>query len=75
MGIAYTWVKDQEAPRWMKVFVVFATVVISLSTAFVKQHSMVDVLVALPVSLLAEILVFGKSYWLPRIQGKPRGDG
>ena len=41
---------------------VFAAVIISISTTFVKQHSVLDVLAALPVGLLAEYLVFG-NYW------------
>jgi len=36
----------------------------------VKQHSAVDVLMALPVCLLAEALVYGRDYWLPRLKGR-----
>ena len=41
---------------------------ISLSTSFVKQHSMVDVFAALPLGALAEWLVYGKSYWRKRLR-------
>ena len=37
---------------------VTAVVVICAATAFVKQHSVLDIFAALPVGLLAEILVF-----------------
>ena len=40
---------------------VLSAVAISLSTAFVKQHSVVDIFAALPVGLLAEYLVFGRT--------------
>ena len=41
---------------------------VCLSVMFVKQHSFVDVMWALPLCLLAELLVYGKSYWLPRLR-------
>ena len=36
-------------------------VAISVSTAFVKQHSVVDIFAAIPLGLLAENLVYGKT--------------
>ena len=39
---------------------------VCMAVCFVKQHSSIDVLAALPVCLLAEGLVYGKDYWLPR---------
>ena len=65
MGIASTWVKKQDAPTAWKVFVVLAAVVISIATAFVKQHSVVDILWALPLSLLAEWVVY-RRWWRDR---------
>ena len=70
LGIASVFLKDKEAPRWWKVLLVFLVILISLATTFVKQHSMVDVLAAIPVGIVAEILVYGKSYWLPKLTGK-----
>ena len=60
LGIASTWLKEKSAPWWLKAFVVFAVVMICLSVAFVKQHSVVDIFAAIPVCLLAEWLVFGR---------------
>lgn len=68
LGILSVWRKDQYASRGWKVFVAVAVFLICISVCFVKQHSAVDVLAALPLGLLAEILVFGKSYWLPRLR-------
>ena len=62
MGIASTWVKEKGVSKWWKAFVVFAVIMICLSTMFIKQHSAVDFFAALPVCVLAEIIIFGK-YW------------
>ena len=43
---------------------------VCLSVCFVKQHSAVDVFAAVPVCLLAEALVYGRDYWLPRFRRK-----
>lgn len=71
LGIASVWVKEYGVSRWWKAFVVFAAVLISISTAFVKQHSVVDIFAALPLALLGEIIVFGKCYWWPKIRKMP----
>ncbi|MBQ8185224.1 MAG: phosphatidic acid phosphatase [Lachnospiraceae bacterium] len=68
LGIASTWLKEKSASVPWKVFVVIAVILICLSTAFIKQHSVVDAFVAIPVCILAEIIVFGKSYWKPRLK-------
>ncbi len=62
IGIASTWCKCRKAPAWWKAFVVAAAVIISVATAFVKQHSVLDIAAALPLSLLAEILTFHVIY-------------
>lgn len=62
MGIASAWVKAKAVSHWWKGFVIFAVVMICLSTMFIKQHSAVDVFAALPVCVLAEVIAFRK-YW------------
>ena len=57
-GIASVWLREKQAWPWWKAFVVIAVALICLSTMFIKQHSAVDFFAALPVCLLAEILVF-----------------
>ena len=66
IGIASVWLKKKDAWTWWKVFVVVAIILICLSTMFIKQHSAVDFFAALPVCLLAEGIVYGKDYWLPK---------
>lgn len=67
LGIGSCWLKEKNASKLWKGFVVFSVILISLSTAVVKQHSVIDIAAALPVGLLAEILVFGK-YWKNKLR-------
>lgn len=68
IGIASTWLKEKQSSKWTRLFVVLACLLICASVVFVKQHAFIDIIAALPVCLLAEILVFGKSYWMPKLQ-------
>ena len=58
LGIASVWLKKKDASPVWKVFLVILVATICIATAFVKQHSVVDILWALPLGLLAEILTF-----------------
>ena len=60
IGIASVWFKEKSASVSLKVFILIFVVLVCLSTMFIKQHSCVDFLAALPVCLLAEIIVYGK---------------
>ncbi len=62
VGIGSVFWKQKDVPLWWKHFMVIAVIIISISTAFVKQHSCVDILAAIPVCLVAEALVYGK-WW------------
>lgn len=70
IGIASAWLKEKEVSPWFKAFIVFAAVMISLSTAFVKQHSILDAFGAIPVCILAEVIAYGRSYWKPKMKKK-----
>ena len=59
--------KDEHLSKPFKVFVTCFSIMVCLSTAFVKQHSVVDIFAALPVVLLGEALIYGKSYWSPKL--------
>ena len=69
IGVTSVAFKNKNCPRWGKIALVITTVMVSLAVCFVKQHSAVDVLAALPMCLVAEIITFGKDYWLPRLRG------
>ena len=71
MGIAAVWCRRRESsPAW-KAFVALSAALISVSTAFVKQHSVVDIAAAIPVGLLAELQVFGRTRLNRWIEGRP----
>ena len=73
IGIASVWLKEKAAHWAWKSFVVVAVILICLSTMFIKQHSAVDFFAALPVCLLAEVLLYGKNYCPPKFhKQKPR---
>lgn len=66
IGIASSWLKEKSAPRLWKIFIVMFVVLICLSTMFVKQHSAIDVLAALPVCALAEWIAYGRKKKSPK---------
>lgn len=66
LGILSVALKDKQLHWGVKAGIGFFVVMVCLAVCFVKQHSAVDVLVAIPVCLVAETIVYGKDYWLPR---------
>lgn len=58
IGIASVWLKEKDISKYWKIFITITVILICLSTMFIKQHSVVDFFAALPVCLVAEILVF-----------------
>lgn len=62
LGIASVWVKEKGVSRWWKAFVVAAVILICLSTAFIKQHSIVDAFAALPICAAAELILYRDYY-------------
>ena len=63
LGIASVWVREKDASVLWKIFVVVAVLIICLSTAGLKQHSVADAFAAIPVCLVAELVTYGKTYW------------
>lgn len=60
IGIASVWLREKDVSRKVKAAIVAAAALICVSTAFIKQHSVVDFFAALPVCLLAEYWVYGR---------------
>ena len=67
LGIASAWLKERTASKVWKTFILVMVILICLSTMFIKQHSALDALAAIPICLLAEYIVYGKSYWRKKI--------
>lgn len=61
IGIASTWLKEKSASKWCKTFITIFCFLVCISVSFVKQHSVVDIIAAIPVCFLAEWIAFGKS--------------
>ena len=68
LGLASVWVREKSAGRLWKVLMVTMSLLVCLSTVFIKQHSVLDFVWALPMCLLAEIVAYGRSYWLPKFK-------
>ena len=64
IGIASTWLREKSASKGCKTFIVAFCTLVCISVAFVKQHSVVDIFVAIPVCMLAEYFTFIR----PKIQ-------
>ena len=62
IGIASAWLKEKSAPWYVKVVVTAFVVMVCLSVAFTKQHSVVDIFAAIPVCIVAEIFAFRPYY-------------
>ena len=62
IGIASIWLKEKSAGWLFKTFIVIICLTVCLSTVFIKQHSVVDGFMAVPLCILAEIISCG-GYW------------
>ena len=67
VGIASTWLKEPLASKRCKLFITIFCFFVCISVAFVKQHSVVDIFVAIPICFMAEWRAFGKDYWKQRV--------
>lgn len=59
LGIASTWLRERSVTWKTKLPIVVFCILVCMSVVFVKQHSVVDILAAVPVCLLAEFITFG----------------
>ncbi len=64
--IASVWLKEKGIKRLFKAFIVVFVILVCLSTMFIKQHSFLDFVAAVPMCLAAEVLVYGK-WWKNKI--------
>ena len=69
IGIASVWLRQKEVRPVWRGLIALLCALISISTAFVKQHSVLDILAALPLGLVAEALVYGR-WWKERLGRK-----
>ncbi len=57
-GIASAWLREKDAAPWTKAFIVILVIIICVAVTFVKQHSALDVIVAIPLGIFAEWFVY-----------------
>jgi len=62
VGIASAWLKERSAAWYTKTIVAAFSLMVCLSVAFTKQHSVVDIFAAIPVCIVAEIFAFRPYY-------------
>lgn len=62
IGIATVWLKEKNSHPIFKAFIIVFAFTICLSTMFIKQHSALDFLAAIPLCILAEFLVYKVFY-------------
>lgn len=62
IGIASAWIKQRDVSKLWRFAVVVFAVLICLSTAFIKQHSVLDAFAAIPLCILAEIVAYKIAY-------------
>ncbi len=60
IGIASVWLKEKGAHWATKLFVAIVCFLVCLSTMFIKQHSFIDVVAAIALCAVVEIIVFYK---------------
>lgn len=63
MGIMSVWLKQKKLKPLGKFLIAALCVMISISTAFVKQHSCVDIIAALIMCVFIELFVYRKRYF------------
>lgn len=67
IAMASVWLKEKTASLFEKWFVFITAILVCLSTVFIKQHSVVDGFASLGLCFVIEVILYGKSYWMPRI--------
>ena len=67
IAIASVWLKEKSAGVLWKSFVVVFVVLVCLSTAFIKQHSVLDAFAAAIMCLVAEVIVY-RDFWMKKIK-------
>ena len=58
VAIASVWLRERRAKPWQKAAIGCFCLMVCLSVSFLKQHSVVDILAAIPLCLIAEWFVY-----------------
>ncbi|MBR7142212.1 MAG: phosphatidic acid phosphatase [Clostridia bacterium] len=66
IAIASVWLKEKSVGWPWKLFVLVSVILISLSTAFIKQHSIADAFAAVFMCLFIELFLY-RNYWKEKL--------
>ena len=69
VAVASVWLRRKTSPLWVRLALTTFCFGVCLSVVFVKQHSVLDILGAIPVCLAAEWFVYGKGFRCNREDG------
>lgn len=74
IGSVAVWAAGWNCPRfrnvWWKIGFTVCTFLISISTVFLKQHSIVDVFAAIPLCLIAYLICYREQFIKPKVKVK-----
>lgn len=73
LAIASVFLKEKDVSRVFKVILVLFVISVCLATAFIKQHSVVDIFAAAAMCLVIEVVLYGKSYYAPKLKRQSVG--
>ena len=60
LGLASIWRKKKKTSIAVKILMIIITTLIAISVVFVKQHSVIDIIAAIPLCLLAEYITYNR---------------
>lgn len=72
LAIASVFLKEEDVSRVFKVILVFFVISVCMATAFIKQHSVVDIFAAAAMCLVIEFVLYGKSFYAPKLAATAR---
>ena len=58
IGMASVWIREETAAKWVRALIVLFCTSVIMAVVLIKQHSAIDILVALPLCLFAEWFTF-----------------
>lgn len=72
LGVLSAALKDKGLKAVWKAALTAIVIMIAAAVCFVKQHSALDVLAAVPTGIIAELVVYYRDYWQPRVHERRR---
>lgn len=58
IALSSVWLREKGINSWLKAGIVLFCIGVCLSVSFIKQHSVIDIVAAIPLCLIAEWFVF-----------------